>query len=236
MRTVFLAGALALSACSTVDAPGPAPIQPPPPGETYRAHGTEPFWSIRIGGGRIVYETPEPGERIEVGAPAPRPGVNGRRYETPRFTVHVTSGRCNDGMSDRYYADTVRVIFPGADRGLEGCGGTLLPPDSLADTAWGIAGIDGETIAPADIYQLQFGEGRISGQAGCNRFSGPYREADGRLTPGAIMSTRMACPEPRMTHERKLLRLLGGPVGFSYPDGGTLLLTGNGVTVRLRRL
>ena len=49
------------------------------------------------------------------------------------------------------------------------------------------------------------------------------------------MATRMACPEPRMTHERKMLRLLGGSVRFSYPDGDTMLLTGNGVTARLRR-
>jgi hypothetical protein len=38
-----------------------------------------------------------------------------------------------------------------------------------------------------------------------------------------------------MTHERKMLRLLGGAVRIFYPDGDTLLLTGSGVAVRLAR-
>jgi len=80
------------------------------------------------------------------------------------------------------------------------------------------------------------GEGRIHGQAGCNRFSGAYREANRTLTPGPMIATRMACPEPRMRHERDVLHLLSGPVGFFYPDGDTLLLTRNGGTLRLRRL
>lgn len=235
MRIALLLGcAPALGACATIGTPAPAIVQPAT-GETYRGHGTEPFWDVTIGNGRIVYNTPEPGERIEVAAPAPRATFNGRRYETVRFTVDITHGRCNDGMGDRYYADTVRVIFPGTDRALEGCGGATLPPDSLDDTGWSIRAIDGAALPESDSYILQFGEGRLHGQAGCNRFSGPYAQAGGTLTPGAVISTRMACPEPAMTHERKVLRLLSGPFAFTYPDGETLLLTGSGVTVRLDR-
>lgn len=218
--------ALLLAACAT----------PPPTARAriYRAHGTEPFWGVTIGGGRIVYEAPDqPG--VDVAAPRRRPIANGYRYVTPAMRIDVTHVRCNDGMGDRYYADTFQVYFPGAERPLEGCGGATLPPDRLADTGWGIAAIDGEEIAPAENYGLQFDQSRLSGQAGCNRFSGPYAEARGTLTTGPIMSTRMACPEPRMTHERKLLRLLGGPVRFSYPDGDTMLLAGSGVAARLRR-
>jgi heat shock protein HslJ len=204
------------------------------PAQTYRAHGTEPFWGVTIGGGRIVYEAPDqPG--VNVAAPRPRPIANGYRYVTPALRIDVTHVRCNDGMGDRYYADTFQVHFPGGGRPLEGCGGATLPPDTLNDTGWGIAAIDREAIAPAETYGLQFADGRLSGQAGCNRFSGAYAEGRGTLTPGPIMSTRMACPEPRMTHERKMLRLLGGAVRISYPDGDTMLMTGNGVTVRLAR-
>lgn len=223
-RSGMLLSALLLAGCATTTAAT----------QTYRAHGTEPFWGVTIGGGRIVYSSPDqPG--VDVAAPRPRPIANGYRYVTPVLRIDVTHIRCNDGMGDRYYADTFQVYFPGADRPLEGCGGATLPPDTLNDTGWGIAAIDGEAIAPAEDYGLQFADGRLSGQAGCNRFSGAYAEAGGTLTPGPIMSTRMACPEPRMTHERRMLRLLGGPVSFSYPDGDTLLLAGNGVTVRMRR-
>lgn len=226
-RKAILLCALPLAACATT---------PPPtaPAQIYRAHGTEPFWGVTIGGGRIVYTAPDqPG--VDVAAPRPRPIANGYRYVTPAMRIDVTHVRCNDGMGDRYYADTFQVYFPGADRPLEGCGGATLPPDTLNDTGWGIIAIDGEAIAPAETYGLQFADGRLIGQAGCNRFSGAYAEAGGMLRPGPIMATRMACPEPRMTHERKMLRLLSGPVRFSYPDGDTMLMMGNGVTVRLRR-
>jgi heat shock protein HslJ len=236
MRTaLLLASAAALSACTAMGAPAPSPA-PPQSGasERYRAHGTEPFWDITIAGGRIVYNTPEPGERIEVAAPSPRTTFNGHRYLTARFTVDITHGRCNDGMADRYYADTVRVIFPGTDRALEGCGGATLPPDTLADGGWHIRAIDGEAIADSDTYALEFAGGRLSGRAGCNRFSGTYSQTGTTLTAGPIMATRMACPG-RMAHERTVMNLLRGPVTISFPDGDTMLLAGNGVTVRLVR-
>jgi heat shock protein HslJ len=226
MKTALPALTMLLAGCATAVAPAPA--------QNYRAHGTEPFWGVTIGGGRIVYEAPDqPG--MDVAAPRRRPIANGYRYVTPAIRIDITHVRCNDGMGDRYYADTFLVYFPGGDRPLEGCGGATLPPETLNDTGWGIAAIDGEAIAPAETYALQFFDGRLSGQAGCNRFSGTYAEARGTLTPGPIMSTRMACPGPRMTHERKMLRLLGGAVRIAYPDGDTMLLTGSGVIARLAR-
>jgi hypothetical protein len=39
-----------------------------------------------------------------------------------------------------------------------------------------------------------------------------------------------------MAHERGVLRVLSGPVRIGYPDGDTLMLTGNGGMIRLRRL
>jgi heat shock protein HslJ len=200
----------------------------------YRAHGTEPFWGVTITGNRIRFEVPGDGGTEAVARPRAIRG--GRIYESRRLTVEIRRGRCNDGMSDRYQADTVRVwVGPRTGRGLEGCGGATLPPASLADTGWSIVAIDGEAIVPAENYHLQFGEGRIQGQAGCNRFSGPYREAVRTLIPGPIVATRMACAPPRMRHERRVLRLLSGPARFAYPDGDTLVLTGNGGAIRLRR-
>jgi heat shock protein HslJ len=222
LKLLILPAALALSAAA------------PPP---YLAHGTEPFWSLSITGNRIVYEPADGyGQRIAVTV-RPRAIRGGRIYATRRLTVEIRrEGRCNDGMSEREYADTVRVRFGPGGRAIEGCGGALLAPERLAGTGWGIVAIDGRPIRPAENYRLEFGDGRLDGQAGCNRFSGPYSESGLTLRPGAIMSTRMACPEPGMTHERRMLRLLGAPVRYSFADGETLLLSGSGVTARLRRL
>lgn len=201
----------------------------------YRAHGTEPFWGVTITGNRVVYESAD-GPRV-VAVVRPRVTRTGRVYASRRLTVEIRRGRCNDGMSDRYQADTVRVwVGPRTGRALEGCGGATLPPASLADTGWAIVSIGGEDVAQAENYNLQFSDGRIHGQAGCNRFSGPYRETSRTLTPGPMIATRMACPEPGMRHERDVLHLLSGPVDFFYPDGDTLFLRRNGGTIRLRRL
>ncbi len=212
---------LALAGCATVPAAAD---------ESYRALGTEPFWSIVIANGRMTYDSPEGG--FSVPTSRGQELGDGRIWETRRITLQSSNQECSDGMSDNLYPQTVRAMVDG--RTLNGCGGGALPPETLAETSWAIVEIDGESVSGSN-YVLQFGAGRLTGQAGCNRFSGPYSVAGDRLTAGPIMATRMACPEPRMGHERSAMRLLGGPVAISHPDGDTLVLTGNGGTIRLRR-
>lgn len=203
---------------------------PPPAAVAYRALGTEPFWSVTIADGRVTYDSPDGG--FSVDAPAARPTVNGRRYETPRLTVDITRTLCGDGMSERRYADTVIVIREGTT--LNGCGGDILPPERLADTDWTIVEIDGQAVQGLN-YMLHFTADRLSGLAGCNRFSGGYTQSGETLTIGPVAATRMFCPDPGMDHERRALQLLSGPVRTSYDDGDTLILTGNGGTMRLQR-
>ncbi len=223
METRMRAPALALllAGCATVAGTEDEP---------YRALGTEPFWSITVAGRRMTYETPEGG--FSVPAPRPQETGDGRIYETRRITLHIWHGECSDGMSDNRYSQTVRAVVDG--RELRGCGGAVLAPATLAGTHWSIVAIDGEAVS-GEAYRLQFDAERLSGQAGCNRFSGGYAVSGNRLTSGPIMATRMACPEPRMRHERRVLQVLSGPVTVGYADGGTLLLNGNGGTIRLRR-
>jgi len=200
----------------------------------YLAHGTEPFWGVRIGGGRIVYTSAE-GTRIAVRTP-PRQAIrNGYNYVTPRLRIEVRHFPCGDGMGDRRYADSFRISFPGGAPALEGCGGAVLPPERLAGTDWSIVAIGGAAVSGV-TYQLGFGEdGRLFGRAGCNRFSGPYSEARRVLTSGPLVATRMACPGPSMDHERRVMAVLGGCAAMRYLDGDTLVLSGHGATIRLRR-
>lgn len=105
---------------------------------------------------------------------------------------------------------------------------------SLAESAWLIVGIDGESVSGTD-YNLLFGPSRMGGQAGCNRFSGDYSISGGRLTSGPLMATRMVCPEPRMGHERKAMALLARPVTIRFLAGNALLLTSENGSLRLTR-
>ena len=239
MKTAYLAGALALLALAV-----PAATQTPsePEGQVYAAYGTEPFWGLTFEDGKMIYTTPED-ERIEVPRPRPvttRSGVH--VYRSPRMIVEIShEGRCNDGMSDFEFPDTVRVRFSRARpaRTLEGCGGAALPPVTLVNTNWFIVDIDGTPVG-GEEYELHFGgEGRHSGRAGCNRFSGSYTQSGRTLTAGAIVATRMACPDARGAHERKLLQLLRGPVQIGFRGGLIMWLqenqSGPGIFVTLRR-
>jgi heat shock protein HslJ len=202
-------------------------------GSTYRALGTEPFWSVTINGGRMVYDDAQ-GRKVAVRTPAARPSFNGRRYVSRRLTVDITRQPCSDGMSDFTYADTVRVTVDG--RSLQGCGGATLPPASLANTSWEIVSIDGERVAGGEQYQLSFSDTQLSGRAGCNSFSGGYRVGRDGFQAGPLAMTRMACPGPRMQHEQAVARILAGRVRLYYPDGRTLVMRGvTGGEIRLRR-
>ncbi len=209
-----------------------ASIPPAPQADTsYRAIGTEPFWSVTIADGQMVYDSPD-GPRLAVPAPAPRTSFNGHRYETPRLTMDVTHGQCSDGMSDRTYADTVRVTVDG--RELRGCGGAITQSADLAGTKWAITAIDGSPVSGED-YFLSFADGRMNGKAGCNSFSGDYSASGDMLRPGDLASTRMACPSERMAHEAKALAVLRGPVRIEQKPGDTLLLRSEAGTLTLRR-
>lgn len=241
MRTASFLGALALLAATPALAQ-PASEAPAPEGEIYAAHGTEPFWGVTFEDGKMIYSTPDE-ERIEVARPRPVTNRNGVHiYRTPRLTVEIShEGRCNDGMSEYEHPDTVRVRFGNnrTGRALEGCGGGILPPVTLADSGWAIVDIDGSQVG-GETYRLEFdGQGRVSGQAGCNRFSGPYTQRGRVLTVGTLAVTRMACPGDRGRDEGKMLRLLRGPMRISFRGGMIMSLqeseTVPGVFVTLRR-
>jgi heat shock protein HslJ len=203
-------------------------------GSSYRALGTEPFWSVTIGGGRMIYDDPE-GKRVAVRTPTARPSFNGRRYVTRRLSVDITRQQCSDGMSDRIFADTVRVTVDG--RSLQGCGGAILPPATLQDTNWEIITIDGGRVPGGEQYRIGFSADGISGRAGCNSFSGNYRVGRDGFQAGPLAMTRMACPGQRMQHEQAVSRILSSRVRLYYPDGRTLLMRGvDGGEIRLRRV
>ena len=223
-----LFGAMAACTYPAVTAPGPSAVDP---AATYRALGTEPFWSVTLADGRLVFEDVED-RRIVAEDVRLRATSNGRRYESARVVLDITHERCSDGMSDRIYADTVRALVDGQE--LRGCGGSILPPETLADTAWQITHIGGEDVSGREGYFLNFESNRMSGRAGCNSISGAYRVSSDGLRAGPLAMTRMACPG-RMEHEQELGRILSGTVRLYYPDGDTLIMRGEAGEIRLRR-
>ncbi len=222
MSRLFLP--LALSAAALA---GCVPAAEPPKGPkpaAYFALGTEPGWTLEITPERLNYNGDYGETKIAVPNPGARPSFNGERYVTQRLTVDVTHGECSDGMSDRRYRDTVTVTADG--KTVKGCGGGVLPPTELAGTSWTFVSIGGVPVAGERPTSLQFEGERLSGSAGCNRFSGSYKVEAGTLTVGPLMATKMACPGAGMAQESAFFALMRGPVTLAFPSDGTLEITG----------
>ena len=124
MRIMLLISiATALTGCATVPSTLAQPIA------TYRALGTEPFWSLELTGREMVFtEANAPGVRIVEPQPRPIHGFAGDIYQGRRINLNIVHGQsCSDGMSDRVYPDKVQVRVDA--RSFEGCGG----PARIAD-------------------------------------------------------------------------------------------------------
>ncbi len=109
-----------------------APEQPAAEEELteYKAIGTEPGWAVDIKDDQIVYTSQEASNDFSL--PVQRMKRTTTGWEVKGFsdqhniTLTITSGeKCNDGMSDREYADTVKIAV--SEVGYrEGCGGDIL--------------------------------------------------------------------------------------------------------------
>ena len=114
-----LAAAIALMA-SAASAHAPAPAKP------YKALGTEPFWSLEMGGRGLVFDSMD-GPEIRQKMPRAKKTRYGHVYWTRRISVAIIRGqKCSDGMSDFIYRDDVTVIVDGAK--FRGCGGARTLP------------------------------------------------------------------------------------------------------------
>ena len=214
--------ALGLAACDTVPNapygqdpygnPGPYPQPYPQPGYPqsqgdYRAIGTEPFWDLNIGRDMVFTDR---GNNVSVVEPTPpvRTGFAGETYQGRRLFVNIVHSRCSDGMSDRTYPDTVNITVDG--RPYRGCGAnaaffssvnehnqlTNQSPQggfNLSNTNWRVVSINGSQV-PMSGYYLNFMPDRVSGKFGCNTIGAGYTVSGSTLNTGALMMTRMACP------------------------------------------
>lgn len=59
---------------------------------------------------------------------------------------------------------------------------------------WALKNIGGTPVNPEAVPTMAFLEaGKVSGNASCNRFSGPVELGDGTIHIGTLATTRMAC-------------------------------------------
>ncbi len=118
-----------------------------------------------------------------------------------------------------------------------GSGSTTLTADQLAGT-WTLSSLQPagqpEQATPAGaIYDLTFGDLRLSARTDCNVCSGAFSVSDESLVAGpALACTRAACST--MAFESQYTGLLAGE-STAVVSGGTLTLSSARGTLRLTR-
>ena len=228
--TAAVIGLPLLASCQTGNIPQPPVVEE---NVNFIAKGNEPGWIVRFDAKTIAFEGDYGEKKITVPKPEGRASFNGMRYVTDRLSVDVTHVTCTDDMSGRRFAETVKVIADGKE--FNGCGGRNLPPETLEDTVWTIVAIDQLPVLAEPKTEVRFTRGRVSGTAGCNRFSGPYKQSKNILTFSGVSATEMACQQNQMTQEMAFMALLTGPVTERYSVEGNLILAndkGNRVTLK----
>lgn len=115
---------------------------------------------------------------------------------------------------------------------------------ALAGTTWNVSSYNNGRQAVVSLIRdtqisVAFSEdGRVAGDAGCNRFKGTFTQGDGTISFGPLASTRMRCPSPEgvMDQESLFLKALESAATYRM-DGDRLEFRNaeNALAVTLRR-
>lgn len=113
----------------------------------------------------------------------------------------------------------------------------ITSPAALQAGEWTVEDIGDRGIVDNSHVTLLFGpDGRLSGNASCNRLIATYSVKGAALTisPGGL--TMMACPPALMEQERRFVDLLKDVRSFQIDGTGALLLeTASGLKITARR-
>jgi heat shock protein HslJ len=193
----------------------------------FRAVGNEPGWILLITDSLTTLRWDYDERRASARTPAVETLAGGRRYTvggaTP-FTVVVRDTLCADGMSGRQFPAHVAVTI--GERTLDGCGGE---PDALLQgDAWQVDSLNGMPAVAGSRVTLEFGsDGRVTGSAGCSRYSAPYMTKVEGLELGPAMSTKRACTPEIDRQEVAFLAVLQGTVPYQLRGDGALVIEGS---------
>lgn len=105
----------------------------------------------------------------------------------------------------------------------------------LAGVDWRLLDVGGRPALPSAPAHLRFDAdtGRVAGDAGCNRFAGPYVRDGAALRLGPLISTRRACIDDAATRQETAVLAALEATRRHAIAGDTLVLSGDaGVLAR----
>lgn len=114
-----------------------------------------------------------------------------------------------------------------AEEKSRGPGGDLMidaQGPALPGTHWRFVEVRGAPVAEGVEATLDFAERNVAGSSGCNRFAGTYTSADGAVAFSELISTKMMCPDDRMSVELAVQTALREARFATVEDGRLILL------------
>lgn len=88
--------------------------------------------------------------------------------------------------------------------------------------------VDGAAVDASLSATVAFeDQGAVTGDAGCNRFGGSFKQDGGSISIGPLMSSRRACEPVIMETERKILASLQASRSLAVSEDGVVLLSGD---------
>jgi len=117
--------------------------------------------------------------------------------------------------------------------GIAGCASSMSPPvESDLAGAWMVEYIGERPVIDNSPATIEFaGNGRVGGNASCNRFVGEYALSGSSLSFGKLGATKMMCPPALMEQEARFLAALERVSKVQIQNGLLVLLDVEGVTV-----
>ncbi len=207
----------------------------------FKASGTEPFWTLEINEemirftslleGLALFTTPhvEPDRAQDANVKMYRADV-----ESGQIRIQIKQEPCTNAMSGEQSPYRVDVsIRRGIDKDftmVTGCGEYL--PDYRLQDIWVLESIRNVPIQENDFMreipriEINTGEGKFSGYAGCNRMNGTLFSENKLLRFTDIITTRMACPGENK--ESAFLNALQSVTSFDIRDNRLYLSNPNG--------
>lgn len=106
----------------------------------------------------------------------------------------------------------------------------------LAGTSWVLTELNGKPPVPGGVIPtLNFSADgtSVSGNGGCNTFSGAYTATDTSIDIGPLIATRRACVDPLAnTQETEYFQALEAATRYAIVDGQLVLYRNNKVVAR----
>jgi len=203
----------------------------------FTARGQEPGWMITIDTGTIFLNADFGALQLRFPRTAPQVSADGIRYvaeaEGRRLSVWIQPRICADIATGMPHPYRVRYELDG--QGHPGCGGE--PKSLLTGGEWIVETIGGAPVIDKSEATILFmEEGRVAGNASCNRFIGGYHLTGEGLSFSQMGTTMMACEEPLSLQEARFLELLQAVFRFEIsPEDRLVLHAPDGRSITAKR-